>query len=292
MHRAANSVSRRGIMTGLALLAACSEPAAGPEFDDAAAPRAEIGLLTSLPIYWPESDSPADMLNAQAPMPWPRVVIERRHALLPLDALDGEQGLARVKVAVLAQPRPLSPAENVALDDWVRAGGHVLVFADPALTEHSRFHLGDRRRPQDVILLSPILTRWGLLLSFDEDAAPGQWILSDPVAGPLPVHLPGKLEISPDTDRDVTDCRIEVGAVVARCRIGRGSATIIADASLLEAGEFRGDPERGAALVALIDSLAAKAPDQAGKRWGGLGNDGDLTASQPQPGASTDGERD
>ena len=65
---------------------------------------------------------------------------------------------------MMIQPRPLSPQENVALDNWVAAGGRLLLFADPALTEDSAFAIGDRRRPQDVVLLSPILARWGLEL--------------------------------------------------------------------------------------------------------------------------------
>ena len=50
----------------------------------------------------------------------------------------------------------------------MRGGGRVLLFADPMLTRHSAFALGDRRRPQDVVLLSPILARWRLELQFDE----------------------------------------------------------------------------------------------------------------------------
>ena len=289
MDRAANSVIRLALVTGLALLAACSEPVSAPQPEDAAAPRTEIGLLTSLPIYWPESDSPADMLNAQAPTPWPRVVIERRHALLPLDALDGEQGLARVKVAILAQPRPLSAAENVALDDWVRAGGHVLVFADPALTEHSRFHLGDRRRPQDVILLSPILTRWGLSLSFDDSAEAGDRQVTDPVAGLLTVRLPGSLALSGTGGSGVGECRIETGGVVARCRIGRGSATIVADAAMLETGDHGETPGAEPAFAALIDSLAARAAGTAREMPGESGGSG---VGRSQSGSSQRGERD
>lgn len=279
MQRAPNSVIRLAVVTGLMLLAGCSGPAVGPQPDEAAPPPAEIGLLTSLPIYWPESDSPSDMLNAQAPMPWPRAVVEQRHVLMPLDALDGAQGLARVKVAVLAQPRPLSAAENVALDDWVRAGGHVLVFADPALTEHSRFHLGDRRRPQDVILLSPILARWGLSLSFDDTAEADERLVADPVAGALPVRLAGILSRSDTGGADASDCLIEAGRVVARCRIGRGSATIVADAALLETGDHGDADKAEAALVALIDSLAAQAAGTAREKPGETGRAG-VEASQ------------
>lgn len=65
--------------------------------------------------------------------------------------------------------------ENVALDDWVRAGGARALFADPLLTFNSRFSIGDRRRPQDVATLSPILTR-SARLERDEDAAPDPFL--------------------------------------------------------------------------------------------------------------------
>ena len=81
--------------------------------------------------------------------------------------------LSHVTRLLLAQPRALSGPENVALDAWVRGGGHLLLFADPMMTGESRFGIGDRQRPQDVILLSPILNRWCRDPQFDQNQP--QW---------------------------------------------------------------------------------------------------------------------
>lgn len=152
----------------------------------------------------------------------------------PLDTLAGASGVAVLPpraLLVMAQPRPLSPDENVALDDWVRGGGRVLLFADPMLTADSAFALGDRRRPQDIALLSPILARWGIELRFHEDQPPGEREvpLLDAM---MPVNLAGYFIV-----RDkAADCALQAAALVVRCRIGAGHLVAIADAALLETG--------------------------------------------------------
>src|SRR5205085_2218154 len=104
---------------------------------------------------------------------WAKAALAEEGPLTALDTLTPEtlKGLDRI---VMAQPRALSPDENVVLDNWVRGGGQVLLFADPMLTEESRFPLGDRRRPEGTVLLSPILKRWGLELPFDDDQPFGE----------------------------------------------------------------------------------------------------------------------
>jgi hypothetical protein len=201
----------------------------------------DLGLMTTLPIYWRESASVPEALDGSGEPHWARTALERKYQLVPLDTLD-TQSLGRLHALLLAQPRALSGEENVALDDWVRAGGHVLLFADPMLTAGSRFAIGDRRRPQDVILLSPILRRWGLELRFDEDQPDGERTIE--VSGhPVPVDLAGSFAAVPPAGGAPADCRIEASATVADCTIGKGHALIIADAALLdparEAGSAR-----------------------------------------------------
>jgi len=115
----------------------------------------------------------------------------------------------------------------------VRGGGRLLLFADPLLTEHSRFAIGDRRRPQDVVLISPILRRWGLVLSFDEDQEdePRTAALGEV---PLTVRLTGQLALA--TPGAPSECALAAGGLVAECTIGKGRAVIVADAAVLEAG--------------------------------------------------------
>lgn len=254
---------RSGTLLGCLLavpLASCNQPEP--------VPAATIGLSTSLPIYWAESADPADLLARGGETPWPRVLIESRHKLVPLDSLAANDALEQVDAVLLAQPRPLAAEENVALDRWVRAGGHVLVFADPALTAESRFPLGDKRRPQDVALLSPILSRWGLELQFDESQDSAERIVRDPIAGPVPVRLAGRLRLIEGAAEPGDRCELGPGALVAHCRIGAGEATVVADAALLDTGGDVPTDVREAALERLVDSLARAAVGSAGDKWG------------------------
>ena len=144
--------ARRKLAVAAVVLALVAFAIAAWAIPRASKARTPLGLFSSLPIYWAESTSIDETLDSSRPQHWVRAALERDRELVPLDTLDGPE-LARFDDLILAQPRPLSPAENVALDQWVRNGGRLLLFADPLLTEHSRFALGDKRRPQDIVLL-------------------------------------------------------------------------------------------------------------------------------------------
>jgi hypothetical protein len=211
-----------------------------------------VGLFTTLPIMWRESGDIAAELNAQAPAHWARGVLAERGTIAPLDTLAGPQGhapLRNIRRLVIAQPRILSPAENVALDDWVRAGGHLLLLADPALTEESSYALGDPRRPQTVALLSPILTRWGIELRFDEAQAFGEGE-GEVMGQAVPVNLPGHF-----ATRGQDNCRLWGNGLVVTCAIGRGRVVALADAAVLEAEDP--DGRRARAFAGLLDTAFA-----------------------------------
>lgn len=207
------------------------------------APAKDIHLFTSLPILWGESHDLAGMIDA--PPHWVAEALRAEGAVAALDSLQGlDKGDA--SLLILAQPRPLSPAENVALDAWVAGGGHVLLFADPLLTEESGFALGDRRRPEGTVLLSPILRRWGLELLFDEGQPAGLRTV-EAFGAEVPVELAGQFRV---TGRNPA-CRIEGGGVAVLCRTGKGSVLALADAALLD-GRPEGAAARRAALLALV----------------------------------------
>ena len=188
-------------------------------------PDHRLGLLTTLPILWNEAPDVAGMLNSSEVPHWARAELASYGTIEPLDTLSG---LDRIDRLVLAQPRPLSGEENVALDNWVRGGGHLLLFADPLLTEESAYALGDRRRPQDVVMLSPILRRWGLELQFDDRQAALEYPIA--VLGTqVPVKIPGRLSII-----DPAHCRSWGEGVAATCAIGKGRILVLADAAILE----------------------------------------------------------
>lgn len=197
-----------------------------------AKPKDVVGLATSLPIAWPESGSVSDLLSDERPPHWALGTLRTFGRVRLLDSLadpSGQLPLPAGGLLVLAQPYPFSPQENVALDNWVRAGGHVLLFADPMLTQDSAYPLGDRRRPQDVILLSPILGRWGLDLRFDEDQPHGERKVQIDGAA-LFVNLSGTFSVSAADSK----CELAAEGLVAVCSIGLGRVVAVADAALLE----------------------------------------------------------
>ena len=225
----------------LCLPAACSAED-GPRADTHAA-LPELGLMGTIPLYWGEAETMAEQLSGEGTPHWARPRLEDSYSLRLLDTLS-EKELAGLDFLLLAQPRALSGAENVALDAWVRGGGHLLLFADPLLTGESRFGIGDRRRPQDVVLLSPILTHWGLELRFDMDQPAGFDLLATSGA-PVPVNLPGSLVAVGDGK-----CATLAEDVLARCEIGAGSVVVLADAALLDM--YEPHPAAGAALEWLL----------------------------------------
>ena len=218
----------------------------------------ELGLMGTIPIYWGESEGFGELLAGSGSEHWARARLEAEYSLQPLDTLS-EESLAGLEYLMLAQPRALSAEENIALDAWVRGGGQLLLFADPLLTGESRFAIGDRRRPQDVILLSPILRHWGLALEFDDEQAAG-YAMAPTAGAPLPVNLPGSFAAR----EGEADCSIRAGGVLAECAIGKGRAVILADAALLDLHEVH--PGAEAAFDWLLRQSFAPTGESAGRR--------------------------
>jgi len=211
------------VLLGVLLLAlsAC-KPASPPQI---------IGLSTSLPLVWSEAGDIRGELAAKPATHWAMGALTRHGTVRPLDSLAGPGGalpLPHEGLLVLAQPQPLTPLENVALDTWVRKGGHVLLLADPMLTMPSAFALGDPRGPQRVALLSPILRHWGLELQFDPSQPAGERIVDVPGGG-LPVNLAGRFARIGDAP-----CRLEAQNIIATCRVGRGQIVAVADAAVFD----------------------------------------------------------
>ena len=224
--------------------------------DTAAADRPLIGLMTSLPLYWPADAALDDIAAGRAGLPWQRRAIEARYTVLPLDTLasvppltpeDPEvDPLAEITRLAVIQPRGLSPADNVALDDWVRDGGRLLLALDPALTGEYDLPIGDPRRPVDSALIPPVVARWGLAVRFDETQRP-EIVRASYAALELPLALPGIIAVS---EPATADCTIAAQGAIATCRVGEGQVTLIADAALFEHPELAG--ENGETIAALL----------------------------------------
>lgn len=226
----------------MVVLAAAGLLAAGQR--RAAPPREATGLFTTLPILWNEERDLAAALKPDQQAHWARALIADGGEVVALDTLD-DQRLNRLRFLVMAQPRPLSPQENVALDAWVRGGGRLLLFADPMLTEETIFAIGDKRRPHDVVMLDPLLNHWGLRLEFDSE--------DEFEEGPtrmmgltVPVNVPGRLIAGS------VGCKAWDEGYLATCQIGQGRVLILADAAVLERKDTWGNQEQ--ALRALLDT--------------------------------------
>lgn len=194
---------------------------------DGSVERKPLGLFTSLPILWNEASDVAGLLKPDIKPHWAKAALQTRGDIVALDRLDElpSSGLTRL---VIAQPRPLSPEENVALDDWVKGGGRLLLLADPALTAESAFSIADRRRPQAVVLLSPILTRWGLQLEFDDAQTFGERSVKVMDVA-VPVNLPGRFQLVKSDS-----CRSWADGLAVSCGIGKGRVIALADAAVLD----------------------------------------------------------
>src|SRR5690348_14659467 len=128
----------------------------------------------------------------------------------------------------MAQPLAQPPEDLVALDQWVRRGGHVLLLADPMLEWPSERPLGDPLRPPPMFMDTGLLGHWGLRLDIPDKRGVAMRSLGGyRVATDSPGTLYG-------------DCDISRDRLVAHCRIGKGEATIVADADLLDIDRVAG----------------------------------------------------
>ncbi len=172
-------------------------------------PRAErprLALLTSLPLLFGE----------QFALDTPEVAavtrIERSFTIAPIATADAAS-LKQQTLLLMAHPRAQPAEVLVELDSWVREGGRVVILADPSLKWQSSRMLGDRLRPPPDFADTGLLDHWGLRLAVDEARE-------------------GSLQAIGE------HCTVHEDGRMARCRVGRGSASVIADADfVMQEGE-------------------------------------------------------
>lgn len=178
-------------------------------------------LMTGLPIIWGEGGA----FDPESRPARGYAMLQAEYRLRLLDLLDPER-LATGRLLLLAQPRRLAPAELAALDQWLRRGGRALILTDPSLLWPSKLPLGDLRRPPPVGLLGPLLDHWGLTLH--ASARSGLVVLDMESGRRLAMAAPGTFTASGGR------CTVEPGGLIARCRLGRGAAMLVADADLMD----------------------------------------------------------
>ncbi len=275
------------IVAALAMLVACGDEPDNSAVDTArlapkpmpvaalssgnASDKPALGLMTSLPLFWPLGTDVGTLASGRALVTWQREALEREYAVQMLDTLSPMKGLtpdapdidplADLNRLAVIQPRGLSPADNVALDDWVREGGELLLMLDPALTGHYDVPLGDPRRPNDTALIPPVVARWGLKVVFDEGQPISREVALENAT--LPISLAGEVRLTQGGGAGA-DCTILGDGVAAQCIYGKGRLTLLADAFAFEAtghsnpadhADDHGENEDHASEDAIIDVL-------------------------------------
>jgi hypothetical protein len=198
--------------------------------------RPTLMLLTTLPLVFGETfgidevESPA--LKA----------LETRYRVLPVAVADART-LSQAKLLLMAHPLAQPAEALVDLDRWVRSGGRLLLLADPALDWHSDLPLGDWRRPPPAFADTGLLKHWGLRLDAPDDR------------GPMMRQLGGHEVMAVSPGSLFGKCAISRDRMVARCRIGSGQATVVADADFLNIDDLDGPIDKN--LGGMLTELAA-----------------------------------
>jgi len=185
------------------------------------AQRPTLLLLTSLPLVFCEQFS---LQGGGSPA---LKALDTRYRVVPISVTDRSE-LGKGRLLLMAHPLAQPPEDLVVLDQWVRNGGRVLLLADPMLEWPSSRPLGDPLRPPPMFTDTGLLKHWGLRLDApDERGAKAETLGGYNVLTVSPGSLYGGCDISADR-------------LVAHCRIGKGAATIVADADLLDSPHLGG----------------------------------------------------
>lgn len=225
-------------LAGLAALAGWTIARNGADPGQRApAERPPLALLTSLPLLFGEEFG----LEGGGSAALER--LDQRYRVQPVAVADSAS-LQRHRLLLMAHPRAQPADTLVELDQWVRRGGRVLLLADPRLDWPSERPLGDVLRPPPAFADTGLLAHWGMRL--DGPAALGPVKVGN---GRIQARSssPGKLA----SER----CRLAGDGFIARCSIGRGRVTVVADADFLNVESD--DTEN---LELLFDELARLEP--------------------------------
>ena len=197
-------------------------------------------LLTSLPLVFGEQFS---LEGGGSPV---LAALEKNYRVLPI-SVSSDSDLSRGRLLLMAHPLAQSPENLVTLDRWVRNGGKVLLLADPLLEWPSKRPLGDPLRPPPMFADTGLLSHWGLRLDAPDERGP---VMRELGGTEVMTASPGSLH---------GKCRISGDRMIARCRIEKGAATVVADVDFLGVQHLDGPTESN--LDALLKELAALAKE-------------------------------
>ena len=191
------------------------------------AERSPLALVTSLPLIFGEEFG---LSNGGSPA---LTRLEQRYKVLPIAVAD-QRSLQGQRMLLMAHPRAQPAEVLVQLDQWVQKGGKLLLLADPKLDWPSSRAVGDRLRPQPAFADTGLLEHWNLKLI-------GPEVGSAESNG----HL-----------TSTGGCIVVGAGMIARCSIGRGWVTVIADADFLNVEDSEAD--NLSLLVAELNRLESR----------------------------------
>lgn len=233
---------RAGLAALTAAAALIAIPACKADAPEPSAPPREVAdrptllLLTTLPLVFGESFGLEGMGSPALK------ALETRYQVRPVAVADAKT-LSQARLLLMAHPLAQPAEALVDLDRWVRDGGRLLLLADPALDWHSDLPLGDSLRPPPAFADTGLLKHWGLRLDAPDER------------GPMLRRLGGHAVLTASPGALAGRCAISGDRMVARCRIGKGAVTVVADADFLNVEEL--DGPTGQNLNALMTELAA-----------------------------------
>ena len=201
--------------------------------------RPELLLLTSLPIVFPEQFT---LEGGKSPA---LAALDERYEVTPISISDAGS-LEGHRLLLMAQPRAQPPEILVELDAWVRGGGRVLLLADPMLEWPSERPLGDLLRPPPAFADTGLLAHWGVRLDTPDEPGPRSLSVN---GQEIRTESPGRLVATRP------NCTVDANGLIARCQVGRGSATVIADADFIGIDQVEGANQSGN-LDVLLGELA------------------------------------
>lgn len=195
-------------------------------------------LMSSIDLRWGEAEFGALAKGEIEPDPLYKR-LEETHKIIAADNVAQLQA-SKAKVALLIQPRAFAPDELVRLDQWVRAGGRLLFFADPALQWPSHLPIGDPARPLFTSMHSPLFNHWGIELVLPMEAEAGSAEAQINI-GRHDIRTLSAGQWQPVAAGNGGDghCRIASEALVAECRPGKGQVILVADADLLHSSMWQ-----------------------------------------------------
>jgi hypothetical protein len=231
VRRRALTYGLTGVIAAAALAFAATRREPRPLPARAPAERPALMLLTSLPLIFSEDFS----LSGGSPA---LKRLQGRYRVVPTSVTSPAE-LAKGRLLLMAQPLAQTAENLVALDEWVRRGGRVMILADPLLEWPSKRPLGDPLRPPPMFADTGLLAHWGLRLDApDERGAAPRTLAGYRIMTVSPGVLYGRCGISRDR-------------LVADCRVGKGEAVVIADA------DFIGTDKLGSGASHNLDALIA-----------------------------------